>query len=55
MEVLELIIAGLCTGIGSAIGNYLANRGFIKYMEKVNLNGIKQNKQVCIPPVSESK
>jgi hypothetical protein len=32
---LMLIITGLCTGLGSAIGNYLANRGLIKHLEKI--------------------
>jgi hypothetical protein len=31
----QLIIVGLCTGIGSAVGNYFAHWAFIRRLEKV--------------------
>jgi hypothetical protein len=33
--VLGLILGGGCTGLGSAIGNYFAQRAFIKHLEKI--------------------
>ncbi len=33
--LIGLIVGGACTGLGSAIGNYFANRGFIKHLEKI--------------------
>lgn len=38
-DTLSLIVIGLCTGLGSALGNYLANRGIIGYLEKVKNYG----------------
>ena len=33
--ILGLIIGGACTGLGSALGNYAAQRAFIKHLEKI--------------------
>lgn len=51
-----LIITGLCTGLGSALGNYLSNRVLIKNIERLK-NGISINKdkQKGFNSLSESK
>ena len=33
--LLGLVIGGACTGLGSAIGNYFAQRAFIRHLEKI--------------------
>jgi hypothetical protein len=30
-----MVVGGICTGLGSAIGNYFAQRAFIKHLEKI--------------------
>jgi hypothetical protein len=37
----QIAMVGIFTGFGSAIGNYLAQRSFIKHFEKI---GVKNNK-----------
>lgn len=32
---LGLIVCGACTGFGSAVGQYLSNRGLIKHLERI--------------------
>jgi len=32
--LLMLVIGGACTGLGSAVGNYFAQRAFIRHLEK---------------------
>lgn len=34
-EYLQLIINGLCTGVGGSIGSYLTLRLFIKHFERI--------------------
>jgi hypothetical protein len=34
-SLIMLAIAGVFTGLGSAIGNYFAQRAFIKHLEKI--------------------
>lgn len=45
-----LIVTGLCTGLGSALGNYLSNRVLIKNIERLE-NGINKDKQKGIDPL----
>lgn len=33
--IVGFVVGGFCTGLGSAVGVYLANRGLIKHLEKV--------------------
>ncbi len=33
--LLALVVGGACTGLGSALGNYMAQRAFIKHLEKI--------------------
>ena len=33
--VMAMILGGLFTGLGSAIGNYFAQRAFIRHLEKI--------------------
>lgn len=33
--LLGLIVGGACTGMGSAVGQYFANRGLIKHLERI--------------------
>lgn len=33
--IIGLVIGGGCTGLGSAMGNYFAQRAFIKHLEKI--------------------
>lgn len=35
-DYLQIIIVGLCTGIGSAIGNYMVQKSLIHNLEKIN-------------------
>lgn len=30
-----MAITGLCTGIGSTIGSYIANRGIVKHIDRL--------------------
>jgi hypothetical protein len=30
-----LVVGGACTGLGSALGNYFAQRAFIRNLEKI--------------------
>lgn len=39
-----IVLTGICNGIGTSIGIYLANRGLLKHMDKVGINGFKQSK-----------
>lgn len=32
---IQIGIVGICTGFGSAIGNYFAQKSFIRYLEKI--------------------
>jgi len=43
---IAIIVNGVCTGIGVAIGTYLANRFIIKKMERISntLKKLKKNK-----------
>jgi uncharacterized protein YneF (UPF0154 family) len=34
-SMLQIIIVGICTGVGSSIGTYFVNRGLIKHLEKI--------------------
>jgi hypothetical protein len=34
-SLLMLVVAGVFTGLGSALGNYFAQRAFIRNLEKV--------------------
>jgi len=34
-DYLSLIIVGVCTGLGSAIGNFLAQWSFIRHIDKL--------------------
>ena len=43
-EWIKTIIIGLCTGFGSAVGIYFANKHLIEKMEKVTKT-MKQNEQ----------
>ncbi len=45
-----LIVTGLCTGLGSALGHYLSNRVLIKNIERLG-NGINKDKQKGIDPL----
>ena len=42
-ELFMLMVTGLCIGFGSAIGNYLAQRSFIRHLEKINMSKINGN------------
>ena len=33
--IIALIIGGFCAGLGSSIGSYFAQKGFIKNLEKI--------------------
>jgi len=39
--LLGMGMVGIFTGFGSAVGNYLAQRSFIKHIDKLKLNGGK--------------
>lgn len=39
--LLQIGTVGIFTGFGSAIGNYLAQRAFIKHFEKLAINKVK--------------
>jgi hypothetical protein len=32
---MALVIGGACTGLGSAVGNYFAQRAFIRHLDKI--------------------
>lgn len=32
-------VVGIFTGFGSALGNYLAQRSFIRHLDKIGMNG----------------
>lgn len=36
-SLLQIGLVGLFTGFGSAIGNYLAQRSFIRHLERVTI------------------
>ena len=36
-SLLQIGMVGLFTGFGSAIGNYLAQRSFIRHLDKINI------------------
>lgn len=38
-ELIQVGTIGLFTGFGSALGNYMAQRAFIKHFEKLGLGG----------------
>ena len=44
INVLELVMTGLCVGVGSALGLYFANKGLIKQLEKI-LSKLNNNRR----------
>jgi hypothetical protein len=34
-SLLGLVIGGACTGLGSALGNYFAQRAFLRHLDKI--------------------
>ena len=40
-SLLQIAVIGLFTGFGSALGNYLAQRSFIKHIDKITKNNKK--------------
>ena len=42
-DYVGLIVVGICTGLGSAVGNFLAQYSFIRHVEKLG-NGKKKEK-----------
>ena len=36
--LLQISVVGIFTGFGSALGNYLAQRSFIKHLDKLSVN-----------------
>jgi len=34
-DYIGLIVVGMCTGLGSALGNFLAQYSFIRHVEKI--------------------
>ncbi len=40
-SLVQISIIGLFTGFGSALGNYLAQRSFIRHFDKINLKDKK--------------
>jgi len=39
--LIQIVVVGICTGFGSALGNYLAQRSFIKHIDKITKNSKK--------------
>lgn len=35
-DYLQIVIVGLCTGVGSAIGNYMVQKSLIHNLEKID-------------------
>ena len=46
-DYLNLVIIGLCTGLGSALGNFLAQYSFIRHFTKLtdSLQKVKKDNQ----------
>ena len=42
-DLLLMAITGMFMGFGSALGNYLAQRSFIRQLEKINMPKINGN------------
>jgi recombination DNA repair RAD52 pathway protein len=42
-NLLQMSLVGIFTGFGSAVGNYLAQRSFIKQFEKLSRKEVKKN------------
>jgi uncharacterized protein YneF (UPF0154 family) len=42
-DYITIIVTGLCTGLGSSIGNYLATRYLLKHLDKVSLEKMIEN------------
>ena len=38
-SILGMVVGGACTGLGSAVGNYFAQRAFIRHLEKIKIKG----------------
>jgi len=36
-DMVQIIIVGLCTGIGSSLGNYITNKMLIRQIEKIQI------------------
>ena len=51
--VILMVIGGGCTGLGSAIGNYFAQRAFIRHLEKMTSSQINPAKAGGIPHGNE--
>jgi hypothetical protein len=41
-DFLQMSLVGIFTGFGSALGNYFAQRSFIKHFEKITRKEVKQ-------------
>jgi uncharacterized protein YneF (UPF0154 family) len=37
MDYVEMAVTGLCLGFGLALGNYFAQKSFIKHLDKIKL------------------
>jgi recombination DNA repair RAD52 pathway protein len=40
-SLVQVAIVGIFTGFGSSLGNYLAQRSFIRHLEKISLKDKK--------------
>ena len=40
-SLLQIGMVGIFTGFGSAIGNYFAQRSFIRHLDKISVSGKK--------------
>lgn len=49
-----MAIAGIFTGLGSAIGSWIANRGILKHIEKLEFRMKKENCQTKLPNFKSS-
>lgn len=36
-EMIQVVVVGLCSGVGSSLGNYFINKAFIRQIEKIKI------------------
>lgn len=42
-DYIQIVVVGLCTGVGSAMGNYIVQKSLIHNLEKINKQLTSEN------------